>query len=338
MRVLCTVVAFLLAWTPLAPLAAQDHSASTPRPSRTGVTAPIEPLGVRPDVTAIRWAPSTGRDCHVFHGRRMCEGPRRVPLLDGPSLSRAEALGLVGPRVAREATRASPPARWVEAARAAGARASEDLLWPVPEGRLWRGYGPRFEFRRTPHGLVPTRRRHLHQGVDIGARQGSVIVAVADGLVVYSDNRMSGYGNAVIVVHADGAVSLYAHCVETYVVPGQLVRRGQVIAAVGQTGIAHGPHLHFEFRQRGRTVDPYRRFTGIPRLPPLQPLATRSGRPPVHSDPVQRESVEESAAMDFAMDFGNAASTITAHRDPNVRVRSRSHAESAAQTAHEDEP
>jgi murein DD-endopeptidase MepM/ murein hydrolase activator NlpD len=208
----------------------------------------------------------------------MCEGPRRVPLLDGEALAHAESLGLIGGGVARAATAAAPPSRWVDAARTAGAAAPEDLLWPVPEGRLWRGYGPRQGFRRTRHGLVRTRRRHMHQGVDIGARQGSVIVAVADGLVAYSDNGMSGYGNAVLLVHADCAVSMYAHCYETYVLPGQLVRRGQVIAAVGQTGIAHGAHLHFEYRERGQTVDPYRRFTSIPELHPLSSSSSHRSR------------------------------------------------------------
>jgi murein DD-endopeptidase MepM/ murein hydrolase activator NlpD len=266
---------------------AQDRAPSTPS---TASTAP-RPAAVRPD--NIRWADSSGRDCHVFHGRRMCEGPRRVPILDGEALRRAERLGLVGPRVARLATAGAPPTEWVEAARAAGARTTDDLLWPVPEGRLWRGFGPRQGFRRTRRGLVRTRRRHMHQGVDIGAHQGSLIVAVADGLVAYSDNRMSGYGNAVLLVHADGAVSMYAHCVETYVVAGQLVRRGDVIAAVGQTGIAHGAHLHFEYRERGHTVDPYRRFTEIPELPPLS-RAARSTDPRIeeNEEPEEHPSVE----------------------------------------------
>ena len=133
----------------------------------------------------------------------------------------------------------------------------------------------------------------MHQGVDIGAHQGSLIVSVADGLVAYSDNRMSGYGNAVLVVHADGAVSMYAYCVETYVVAGQMVRRGEVIAAVGQTGIAHGAHLHFEYRERGHTVDPYRRFTEIPDLPPLA-RGARAADPRIdeNEEPEEHPSVE----------------------------------------------
>jgi murein DD-endopeptidase MepM/ murein hydrolase activator NlpD len=269
--------------------AAQDRAPATPT---TESSARPRAALVRPE--GIHWADSSGRDCHVFHGRRMCEGPRRVPLLDGDALRRAERLGLVGSRVARLATAGVPPAEWVEAARAGGARSSDELLWPVPEGRLWRGFGPRQGFRRTRRGLVRTRRRHMHQGVDIGAHQGSFIVAVADGLVAYSDNRMSGYGNAVLLVHADGAVSMYAHCVETYVVAGQMVRRGEVIAAVGQTGIAHGAHLHFEYRERGHTVDPYRRFVEIPVLPPLAGRAARSSDPRIdeNEEPEEHPSAE----------------------------------------------
>lgn len=271
----------------IASVRAQDHATA---PAASVVAQPA-----RPEVA--RWAPSSGRDCHVFHGRRMCEGPRRVPLLEGEALRRAESLGLIGPRVARTATGGVVPALWVEAARSGGARTSTTLLWPVPEGRLWRGFGPRQGFRRTTRGLVRTRRRHLHQGVDIGAHEGSVIVAVNDGLVAYSDNRMSGYGNAVLVVHADGAVSMYAHCVETYVVPGQLVRRGEVIAAVGQTGIAHGAHLHFEYRRAGRVADPYRLFTDIPQLPPL----SRRGRDDIDARlPGQDADAEGTTAAESA--------------------------------------
>lgn len=266
----------------IASVQAQEHAAQTPsggRSATAGATSQA-PTAVpaRPDVS--RWAESTGRDCHVFHGRRMCEGPRRVPLLEGEALRRAESLGLVGPRVARLATTAPVPDTWRDAARAGGAASSTDLLWPVPEGRLWRGFGPRQGFRRTGRGLVRTRRRHMHQGVDIGAHEGSVIVAVADAIVAFSDNRMSGYGNAVLLVHPNGAVSMYAHCVETYVVPGQIVRRGEVIAAVGQTGIAHGAHLHFEYREQGRVVDPYRMFVNIPDLPPLSRRHARTDADP----------------------------------------------------------
>jgi murein DD-endopeptidase MepM/ murein hydrolase activator NlpD len=77
---------------------------------------------------------------------------------------------------------------------------------------------------------------------------------------VYSDNGISGYGNLVMVVHPDATVALYGHCRATYVFPGQRVQRGQVIAEVGQTGYANGPHLHLEYRVAGRPRDPSRLF------------------------------------------------------------------------------
>ena len=88
--------------------------------------------------------------------------------------------------------------------------------------------------------------------------------AANDGLVVYSDNGMRGYGNVVVLIHRDASTTLYAHCRATYVAAGELVRRGQIIAAVGATGLAHGPHLHFEWRVAGQTRDPLRRFVGRP--------------------------------------------------------------------------
>ncbi len=235
-------------------------------PARADAPRAPEPLApdARPEVDA--WAPASGRDCHVFHRRRMCDGPRRVPLLEGTSRERAEALGLIGPRVAHLATSAAPPSVWVEAAREAGASPSPDLLFPVAEGRIWRGFGMRHGIRVVEGHSRRSRGRHMHEGMDIGAPEGSLIHAVEDGLVVYSDNRMHGYGNAVLVVHPNGDVSLYAHCVETYVVAGQHVHRGEPIAAVGQTGLAHGAHLHFEYRRGGRRIDPRPLFSSIPSL------------------------------------------------------------------------
>lgn len=118
----------------------------------------------------------------------------------------------------------------------------------------------------------------MHNGVDIGAAVGAPIVAVNDGLVVYSDNGMHGYGNAVLIVHPDGAVSMYAHCTETYVVAGRLVRRGEVIAAVGETGITHGPHLHFEYRSGGSLEDPLPLFVHIPERSRIRETASSATR------------------------------------------------------------
>ena len=232
-------------------------SASTARtPEEELLASPV------PDRESIQWAAGSGRGCHRYHGRRSCEGPRRVPELDDEARARAEAIGLTQPRIAHRATSGPPPEEWQAAVTG---ESRPDLLWPVRGGRLWRGYGMHRAIRRVRGGRIEhARRRRLHEGVDIGAAEGTPILAVNDGLVVYSDNGMSGYGNAVLILHPDGSVSMYAHCHLTYVVPGQPVQRGQVIAEVGDTGLAHGAHLHFEYRVAGRTRDPLRLFVGRP--------------------------------------------------------------------------
>lgn len=99
----------------------------------------------------------------------------------------------------------------------------------------------------------------LHTGVDFGAPSGTQIRA-ADSGVVISAGWQGGYGKAVIVDHGRGLVTLYAHTSAFYVRPGQSVKKGQVIAAVGSTGYSTGPHLHMEVRQNGVPVDPLRWF------------------------------------------------------------------------------
>lgn len=138
------------------------------------------------------------------------------------------------------------------AAHAPTENASTDLLWPVDGGRLWRGFG---KVRKGKRKKLP------HQGIDIGAPDGTPIRAVNDALVIYADNGVRGYGNLMVLVHADASVTFYAHCTSLYFFPGQTVTRGQVIAEVGHTGIARGSHLHFEYRVRGHARDPQPKLT-----------------------------------------------------------------------------
>ena len=105
-----------------------------------------------------------------------------------------------------------------------------------------------------------TKKRLPHNGVDIAARTGTPIHVVADGIVGYADDGVKGYGNLAIVIHPDGSVTSYAHCSKLLVVPGQTVKRGDVIAQVGSTGISKDPHLHFEYRTHGRPKNPMARF------------------------------------------------------------------------------
>lgn len=127
---------------------------------------------------------------------------------------------------------------------------SGQLAWPTA-GRVTSGFGWR------THPVYRTRR--LHAGIDIPAPTGQGIVAAADGVIVSAGWR-GGYGNAVVIAHSDGLATLYAHQSRLAVRAGQRVRRGQVIGAVGSTGLSTGPHLHFEVRVNGVPRDPMRYY------------------------------------------------------------------------------
>ena len=99
------------------------------------------------------------------------------------------------------------------------------------------------------------RKRLFHAGIDIAASRGTTIGSSLPGQVVYAGWR-TGYGKLVIVRHANGLSTRYGHCSSFNVRRGQMVRAGQAIARVGSTGVATGPHLHFEIRRNGKTLNP----------------------------------------------------------------------------------
>lgn len=94
-----------------------------------------------------------------------------------------------------------------------------------------------------------------HPGVDIGVPAGTAIRAADTGQVVLAGPQ-GGYGNLTCIAHTATVSTCYGHQSRILVAPGQIVMRGQVIGAVGCTGLCFGPHLHFEVRVRGRVVNP----------------------------------------------------------------------------------
>lgn len=118
--------------------------------------------------------------------------------------------------------------------------------WPV-KGWLTSLFG----MRKSPF----TGRRVFHEGLDIACRTGTPITASADGIVSFSGIK-SGYGKMVIIDHGYGYQTCYGHNSKIFVKVGQRVKRGEKIAAVGNTGRSTGSHLHYEVRLNGTPVNP----------------------------------------------------------------------------------
>ncbi|MCC6890725.1 MAG: peptidoglycan DD-metalloendopeptidase family protein [Hyphomicrobiales bacterium] len=137
---------------------------------------------------------------------------------------------------------ADPPAS--NAARTGGL----SFRWPA-KGRVIAGFGPK------PNG-------QSNDGVNIALPEGTPIKAAEDGVVAYAGNELKGYGNLVLVRHADGYVTAYAHAKELLVKRGDPIRRGQIIARSGQTGNVDTPQLHFEIRKGPAPIDPMPLLSG----------------------------------------------------------------------------
>jgi murein DD-endopeptidase MepM/ murein hydrolase activator NlpD len=134
---------------------------------------------------------------------------------------------------------------WVNA-DGVGGEADGAMRLPVA-GRVTSGFGERF------HPILGYTR--MHEGVDLGASAGTPIVAAADGRVLAAGWH-GGYGRQVAIAHASGIETTYGHMSRIAAFPGEMVRRGQVIGYVGSSGLATGPHLHFEVMKNGRPVNP----------------------------------------------------------------------------------
>lgn len=118
---------------------------------------------------------------------------------------------------------------------------------PVPGGLI----NSRFGMRIHPIYGVEA----MHEGVDLAAKEGTPIIASADGVVTFNGNY-GGYGRMIEIDHGNGIVTRYAHNRINKVRVGQRVTRGQIVALVGSTGITTSSHLHYEVRRDGKAVDP----------------------------------------------------------------------------------
>lgn len=124
--------------------------------------------------------------------------------------------------------------------------ASTPSIWPV-DGRITSDFG----YRISPFGF----RREFHDGLDIAAPYGTSIRAAADGMVVFVGYK-NGYGNMVTISHGYGFETSYGHTSKILVKRGQKVKKGQIIAKVGNTGRSTGPHVHYIVRVNGVLKNP----------------------------------------------------------------------------------
>ncbi|MGA1857500.1 LysM peptidoglycan-binding domain-containing M23 family metallopeptidase [Azospirillum sp. 11R-A] len=178
--------------------------------------------------------------------------PGQAPTLLRPPGSKPAATPIPAP-AAQPAPPAAAPQQEVAAAAppkpepkaevgAPPPRGGARFLWPV-KGKLISGYGPK------PDGLH-------NDGLNIAAAKGTAVVAADNGVVAYAGNELRGFGNLLLLKHSDGWITAYAHLDKIEVERGASVKRGQVIARVGQTGGVSSPQLHFELRKGSQAVDP----------------------------------------------------------------------------------
>ena len=141
------------------------------------------------------------------------------------------------------------PSRQIRSIARPVARSSSKFLWPV-KGKLISNYGAKGK------GLY-------NDGLNIAAPKGSPVKAAENGVVAYAGSELKGYGNLILLKHADGYLTAYAHNNSNLVTRGQKIKRGQVIAKIGMTGNVDRPQLHFQIRRGKNTVNPAKYLTKI---------------------------------------------------------------------------
>ena len=151
-----------------------------------------------------------------------------------------------GWRRRRRRSRKPQPRAPVKAAEATGALPT--FRWPV-RGKVITSYGAKTNGKSN-------------DGINLAVPEGTPVKAAEDGVVAYSGNELKGYGNLVLVRHANGYVTAYAHASELLVKRGDTIKRGQVIAKSGQSGEVGSPQLHFEIRKGSTPVDPLQFLNG----------------------------------------------------------------------------
>lgn len=233
-------------------------------PSAAVATAPAEP--VQPAASE----PADGVEPTYQPGQepRPLRPPGAKPAavaaapLAAPSVIPPDPASKPAPAKPAAVAAAPPPQPSAAADEEPPARAGGRFLWPV-KGKVISSFGPK------PDGMH-------NDGLNIAAGKGTSVVAADNGIVAYSGNELRGFGNLLLVKHADGWITAYAHLDTMAVERGARVKRGQVIGTVGQTGAVSTPQLHFELRRGSQAIDPRGHLQGgkVSALPAAAPAVS----------------------------------------------------------------
>jgi murein DD-endopeptidase MepM/ murein hydrolase activator NlpD len=159
----------------------------------------------------------------------------------------APASDIIPPAPEAQQATLTPQAAEPPPAAADSAASSSGFRWPV-RGRVISGFG------KKPNG-------ERNDGINLAVPEGTEVKAAEDGTIIYAGNELKSYGNLVLIRHADGWVSAYAHNSDLKVRRGQEVRRGETIAVSGMSGGVTTPQVHFELRKDATPVDPLQHLT-----------------------------------------------------------------------------
>ncbi len=168
--------------------------------------------------------------------------PALAPIVPAPAPSTTSSATTSGGSTANPPPAASGSSETAAVPPQPVGRGSGKFLWPV-NGKIVSPFGPKDGGSHN-------------DGINIAAPLGTPVRAADNGVVVYAGNELRGFGNLLLIRHADGWVSAYAHCDALLVKRGDQVKRGQVIGRVGQSGNVSAPQLHFELRKGAEAVDP----------------------------------------------------------------------------------
>lgn len=247
-----------VAATPPTPASAPTPPAATPVPTPTpsATGAPTSLTGAPASPSAPAAAGATAGTWGGAGGVPPLT-PASSPTMAAPAAAEAVASATQNPKANAEAAAEaahdaasdaaataseSAPAPEAAALPEPPARTDQRFLWPV-KGRIIVPFGGQ------TGGLQ-------NDGVNIAAAKGTNVRAAENGVVAYVGNELRGFGNLVLIRHADGYVTAYAHLDQVAVRRGETVRRGQSVGQVGASGRVDGPQLHFEIRKDNQPVDP----------------------------------------------------------------------------------